>query len=190
MMRTLLSMIVPVALIGAGFSYNAAAADVLTAVKTAQPPKLAAGAADAVWSKAKPLTVKLGGGKNFKDGSTSVLLKSVYSGDMLYLLVQYADPTQSVRRSPFVKQPDGSWTKLVDPDDKGGDNNKYYEDKFAIIWNIGNSIKGIATIDDRFQLTRSEQRQHLCGELACHGGLLFEWSCPKCGANPAGTLHQ
>jgi len=61
---------------------------------------------------------------------------------MLYMLVQYDDPTQSVRRSPYVKQPDGSWKKLSDPDDKGGDNNKYYEDKFALIWNINNSIKG------------------------------------------------
>jgi hypothetical protein len=36
----------------------------------------------------------------------------------------------------WVKQADGSWKLLKDPDDKGGDNNKYYEDKFAQIWNI------------------------------------------------------
>jgi hypothetical protein len=35
-----------------------------------------------------------------------------------------------------VKQGDGSWKQLKDPDDKGGDNNKYYEDKMAMIWNI------------------------------------------------------
>jgi hypothetical protein len=109
-----------------------------------QPPKLAAGAADVAWTKAQPLTVNLSGGKNFKDGSTNVLLKAVYSGDMLYMLVQYADPTQSIRRFPYQKQADGSWKKLVDPADKGGDDNVYYEDKFALIWNIGNSIKGFS----------------------------------------------
>jgi hypothetical protein len=35
-----------------------------------------------------------------------------------------------------VKQADGSWQKLKDPNDKGGDNNLYYEDKMALIWNI------------------------------------------------------
>ena len=84
------------------------------------------------------------GGTNFKDGKTTATIKAVYSGDMLYMLVQYDDPTESVRRSPYQKQPDGSWKKVSDPDDKGGDNNKFYEDKFALIWNIGNSIKGFS----------------------------------------------
>jgi len=51
-------------------------------------------------------------------------------------LVQYKDATESVRRSPWVKQADGSWQKLKDPNDKGGDNNLYYEDKLAILWAI------------------------------------------------------
>ena len=79
---------------------------------------------------------------NFKDGATTATLKAVYSSDMIYLLLQHSDPTESVRRSPYQKQADGTWKKLNDPEDKGGDNNKYYEDKFALIWNIGNSIKG------------------------------------------------
>ena len=130
------------ALIGAAFAFQASAADVLTATKVAAPPKLAAGAADPAWTKAKALTIPLSGGANFKDGATTATMKAVYSGDVIYMLVQYADPTQSVRRSPYQKQKDGSWIKLKDPDDKGGDNNKYYEDKMALIWNIGNSMKG------------------------------------------------
>ena len=123
-------------------SASAIAADTLTAVKVAQPPKLSAGAADPAWAKARPLAIALSGGMNFKNGASAATMKAAYSGDMLYLLLQYTDPTQSVRRSPFVKQADGKWVKLNDPDDKGGDNNKYYEDKLALIWNIGNSIKG------------------------------------------------
>ena len=60
------------------------------------------------------------------------------------MLVQYDDPTQSVRRFPFQKQADGTWKKLSDPKDKGGDDNVYYEDKFALIWNINNSIKNFS----------------------------------------------
>ncbi len=121
---------------------SAYAADTLVAAKVAKPPKLAATAADPAWAKAKPLKVELFGGANFKDGGTNAVLKAVYSGDTFYLLVQYDDPTESVRRSPFQKQADGTWKMVKDPDDAGGDNNKYYEDKLGIIWNINDSIKG------------------------------------------------
>jgi Ethylbenzene dehydrogenase len=126
----------------AAFASQASAQDTVTAIKADKAPNLAAGAADPAWAKAQALTVALIGGSNFKDGKTTATIKAVYAGDMLYMLVQYDDPTESVRRSPYQKQPDGSWKKISDPDDKGGDNNKFYEDKFAVIWNIGNSIKG------------------------------------------------
>lgn len=142
MLRKSLALLGPAALMVAGLSLPVHAADVLTAAKVATAPKLEAGAADQAWANAQPLSVKVSGGQHLKDGSTTVLLKAVYSGDRVYLLVQYADPTESTRREPFVKQADGSWKKLTDPDDKGGDNTKYYEDKFALIWNIGGSIKG------------------------------------------------
>ena len=147
-MRNVSKFVFPVALIVAACSWQASAAEmVVTASKVATAPKLAAGAADPAWAKAKPLAVDLAGGENFAGGkgTTKATLKAVYSGDMFYMLLQYADPTQSVRRSPYVKQADGSWKKLSDPDDKGGDNNKFYEDKFALIWNIGNSIKGFSS---------------------------------------------
>jgi hypothetical protein len=88
------------------------------------------------WKQAPPLTVKVVGGRNLPGGATEVTLRSLYTADTVYFLVQYNDPTESLRRSPWVKQADGSWQKLKDPADKGGDNNLYYEDKFAVIWNI------------------------------------------------------
>jgi hypothetical protein len=45
-----------------------------------------------------------------------------------------------VRRGPYQKQADGTWKKLKDPNDKGDDDNVYYEDKWAMIWNINNSM--------------------------------------------------
>ncbi|MCP4305140.1 MAG: ethylbenzene dehydrogenase, partial [bacterium] len=82
------------------------------------------------------------GGANFEGGKTKASIKAVYSGDMLYMLAQYDDPTQSIRRFPYQKQADGSWVKLRDPNDKGGDDNVYYEDKLAVIWNTSNSMSG------------------------------------------------
>src|SRR5438128_1743539 len=101
-----------------GFGQN-----LLTAVKVAQAPKLDTLAADPAWAKAPALKVKLDGGNNFVAGATEATLKAVYTPETLYVLLQYNDPTQSVRRFPYQKQADGSWKKLVDPADKGGDDN-------------------------------------------------------------------
>jgi hypothetical protein len=111
----------------------------LVAMKVAAAPNMSAGAADPVWARAQPLNVKLADGANFAGGKgeSTGTLKAVYTADMLYLLVQYADPTDSVRRSPYQKQPDGSWKQLKDANNKGGDENIYYEDKWAFLWPVG-----------------------------------------------------
>jgi len=108
----------------------------LVAMKVRAAPNMAALAADPAWARAQPLSVKLSDGKNFAGGKgeTTAMLKAVYTADMLYMLIQYADPTNSVRRTPYQKQADGSWKKLSDPADKGGDDNIYYEDKWAMLW--------------------------------------------------------
>ena len=140
MRNTLKTLTLAVALAFAG----AASAQVLTAVKAAQAPKLEALDADPAWGAATETKVELRNGKNFDGGVSKATLKAVYTADKVYILLKYTDPTQSMQRSPYVKQADGSWKKLADPDDKGGDNNKYYEDKMAFIWSINNSIKGFA----------------------------------------------
>lgn len=116
----------------------------LVAAKVASAPNLNALAADPVWASARPLTFKATDGANFSGGKgeTTGTLKAVYTGDMMYMLIQYQDPTNSVRRGPYQKQADGSWKQLKDPANKGGDDNLYYEDKWAMIWPINNSIKG------------------------------------------------
>lgn len=109
--------------------------NVLVAKKVTAAPTLD-GVMEDAWKAAEPLTVKVVGGRNLPAGSTEVTLRAVYTADMVYVLFQYKDPTESLRRGPWVKQADGSWQKLKDPNDKGGDNNLYYEDKMAMIWNI------------------------------------------------------
>ena len=109
--------------------------NVLVAKKVAAAPAVD-GSLDTVWNGAQPIAVKVIGGKNLPGGTTDVSLRSVVAQDTIYFYVQYKDPTQSVRRGPWQKQADGSWKQLKDPGDKGGDNNTYYEDKLALIWNI------------------------------------------------------
>ena len=131
------------AALGCASSPEATAPNTLVAVKVSTAPSLAGGATDAAWAAAKPVSVDLVGGANFDGkGSTTATLKAVYSGDMLYMLIQYADPTNSIQRGPFKKQADGTWKKLSDPANKGGDDNVYYEDKWAFLWPINNSVKG------------------------------------------------
>jgi hypothetical protein len=116
---------------------------VLTAVKVTQAPTLNGVGDDEAWKAATPVAIQLMGGVNFDGkGGTTVELKAVYTETTIYFLAQWADPTESNRRSPWQKQADGSWKQLKDPNDKGGDNNVYYEDKLAFIWNINDSIKG------------------------------------------------
>ena len=140
---TLLAAAVASVLMPGCASNQESAPNVLVAVKVFTPPALDGNAGDVAWAHARPVSVKLTDGVNFGGkGETTAVLKAVYSGDTIYFLVQYADPTNSIRRGPFQKQADGSWKKLQDPADKGGDDNVYYEDKWAMIWNINNSIAG------------------------------------------------
>lgn len=139
-MRNLWRWALPVALVAtvllaASGPGTAADKNTLVAKRATVAPELD-GVMDAVWRSAPELEVTVRGGRNLPEGRTEVKLRALYTDDMVYFLVQYRDPTESVRRSPWVKQADGSWAKLKDPNDRGGDNNLYYEDKFAMIWNI------------------------------------------------------
>jgi hypothetical protein len=119
-----------------------APANTLVVARAATAPTLDGNAKDAAWASAVPLKVALSGGMNFKNGETTVTLKAVVVGDTIYFLLQYDDPTNSVQRGPFQKQADGSWKKLKDPKDAGGDDNVYYEDKWSLMWNVNDSVAG------------------------------------------------
>jgi hypothetical protein len=106
----------------------------LVSVKAGEAPTLDGAGDEAVWAEAPELEILVEGGAN--TGSHTVTIKSVYTDDTVYFLVSYDDPTESMQRAPWQLQDDGTWVKLKDPDDTGGDNNLYYEDKLAMIWNI------------------------------------------------------
>ena len=89
---------------------------------------------EAFWEEAVPIEVGVRRGAN--NGSTDVMMKSVYTEDSVYFLVVWEDPTFSFERFPWEMQEDGTWIQLRDPENMGGDENVWYEDKFAFIWEI------------------------------------------------------
>jgi hypothetical protein len=127
-------------------------AKTLVSTKTDTAPTLD-GKMEDVWSKAQPLKVELGKlpyePKNYKGiKKATVTVRALHDGGNIYFLLQWADPTESLARFPWVKQPDGSWKQLKDLDDTGHDN-AYYEDKLAMFWNIntaGFESKGCASV--------------------------------------------
>ncbi|HSL43272.1 MAG TPA: ethylbenzene dehydrogenase-related protein [Anaerolineales bacterium] len=120
-----------------------AAEGALVAYPVDAAPELDGVADDAAWVEAQEITIPVAGGYN--NFSTEATLKAVYNGDTVYFTLSYADPTESWFRSPWQKQEDGSWKIVKDENDKGGDNNTVYEDKFSMIWSINNSIKNFET---------------------------------------------
>lgn len=125
-------------------AWTAPAGSALVALPVDSAPTLDGLADEAFWAEAQELVIPVSGG--FNNFAVDASLKAVYDGDSVYFLLSYADPTESWFRSPWQKQEDGSWMQIKDPDDKGGDNNTVYEDKFSMIWTINNSIKGFDTV--------------------------------------------
>lgn len=116
----------------------------LVAVPVDEAPTLDGAADEAFWADATAVEIPVAGGAN--TAATTVTVKSVYSGDMVYFLTTWFDPTESFIRSPWELQADGSWKQLKDPNDRGGDNNLWYEDKLAFIWPISNTIPNYETL--------------------------------------------
>ena len=118
----------------------AAGPQVLTSTPTTVPPVID-GNAESVWDGAKPLQVTVNklpyAPNNGYTGmkATKVSLRAMHDKEYFYMLVQFQDPTKSLERYPWVKQADGSWKQKKNKDSTGHDNT-YYEDKFAILWDI------------------------------------------------------
>ena len=105
----------------------------LTSVKVATAPVID-GLPEAIWDQATAMTINISGGAN--TGAHTVTLKSIYTNDSVYFLAKWNDPTESLRRMPWQKQPNGTWEQLRTPNVKEGGEETYYEDKFSQLWNI------------------------------------------------------
>lgn len=99
------------------------------------------GISEQQWQLAQPLTLALKElpykPNNGYDGikETEVEIRSLYDGESIYFLYRWDDPTHSLARFPWQKNKDGSWQQLSNKDSTHHENT-YYEDKFAVQWNI------------------------------------------------------
>lgn len=112
----------------------------LVSVPAPTVPTLDGVADEPLWADAVGVDIPVAGGANTT--ATTVTVKSAYTPDMVYFVAQWQDPTESFIRAPWEMKADGTWAQLKDPEDKGGNNNLWYEDKMAFIWPISNSIPG------------------------------------------------
>lgn len=110
----------------------------LVSMPVEEGPELDGVADEAFWAEAEEIELNLSRGANMEESVTQI--KSVYTEDMVYFLVTWTDPTESFLRFPWEMQEDGTWIQLRDPENMGGDENVWYEDKYSFIWNIDNSI--------------------------------------------------
>ncbi|MEW6671557.1 MAG: ethylbenzene dehydrogenase-related protein [Thermodesulfobacteriota bacterium] len=92
----------------------AAAKQTLTAANAKSAP---AGIDDQVWSTAKGIEVPFEGKEQFAGKKASVITKAVYTGDSIFFLFQWADPTLSVTKEAW-KYDGLKWSHLQGNEDR------------------------------------------------------------------------
>lgn len=127
----------------------------LVSVKVATPPTID-GIIDAQWANSPKLEFSTAvpevTGDVFR-GYTgniipSVTLRSAYDATNVYFLVEWNDPTQSLKRQPWYFNPTTKrWAQEkgapdFDPTTGALLRTAFYEDKLAFLWNINNSVSG------------------------------------------------
>lgn len=119
----------------------------LTSVKVSTAPVLD-GKVDQMWNQATSIDIPVSGGFA---GDITVSMRSMYTNDSVYFLLQWPDQELSERRAPWVYNGNGKFSKApvapagFNPEDMANWTKRpdgyAYEDKAAIIWNINNSTK-------------------------------------------------
>lgn len=98
---------------------------------------------EAAWQQASELSLMTHGGANFIKGSSRVTIKAMENGEDAYLLITWQDPTQSLKHLPLVKTEDG-WS-VMEEGFYRFDEQRYYEDKFAIMLSENCQMAAAAT---------------------------------------------
>lgn len=108
--------------------------DTLVVAKVAEGPKLDGVLDDAAWRQARPVTTETQQGIHLTGnaGASTITARAVQDGKKIYFAFEWTDPTRSLRRVPLIKKDDG-WYTLDEGNDRA-DVNKFYEDKFAILF--------------------------------------------------------
>jgi hypothetical protein len=124
----------------------------LVAVKTSTPPTID-GTIDPMWASLPELQFSTAvpevTGDVFRGYTGNVIpwvkMKAAYDASNIYFLIQWADPTKSLSRSPWYFNPTTKrWAQELGTFDFTTNPYRppFYEDKVAFLWNIGNSVSG------------------------------------------------
>ena len=88
-----------------------------------------------IWNSAPEISVHTSGGANFVDGQTNIRVRAVENGVEVFMLVQWSDPTESLKHLP-LKKTDLGW-QVQQSGFQHFDEVEYYEDKLAIMLSDG-----------------------------------------------------
>ncbi len=110
------------------------------------------GIVDASWGNAQKLTATVtvpdpGNDyfKGYEGNSYTVSLRSMYDANKIYFLAEWNDATLSLNRDPWYFDPTTkTWKEESRKPTFDAEGNKtrdaFYEDKFAMLWNVNNSV--------------------------------------------------
>jgi hypothetical protein len=124
----------------------------LVAVKTAIAPSID-GTVEAIWDNSPVLefstSVPEVTGDVFRGYTGNIIpwvkMRAAYDDNNIYFLVEWADPTRSLKRSPWYFNPATKrWAQELGTFDFTTSPYRppFYEDKVAFLWNINNSVSG------------------------------------------------
>ena len=101
-------------------------------VKVQKAPEVDGAGQDAVWAKVKPVTVK------DSASGTNVLIRSVYTEDQIFFLVQFSDSAENFLHKPWV------WNAA----EKKYESGSHREDTFVFKWNMMDHDVNLSNFSD------------------------------------------
>jgi hypothetical protein len=144
---------------------------------TAKPVKAApTGLDDPVWNKAKEVLVPFEGKEKFEGKKASVTTKAVYTGDSIYFLFKWNDPTLSVTKGAWKY--DGQKWKHI----------KSNEDRISLLFEINRinkfATKGCAVVCHVPEGAPNAKEGKFGTSSAAEKGDLWHWKAAR--SDPAG----
>jgi hypothetical protein len=131
--------------VGGGiFALDRATLPALQVALVDAPPILDGRADDAAWAEAEPVLVETDSGANLGDGTSAVEIRAAATAEQIFFSFRWEDPTRSYKHLPLRKTEAG-WRLMhnqYDVEDEDG----YYEDKFAVLFNRSPEIGGGGTV--------------------------------------------
>ena len=176
--RILISLILTLALLLGGMllgsgKLEGAAKQTLTAKRVKEAPR---GLDDSTWREAKEIQIPFEGKEKFQDKKASVSTKAVYTGDSIYFLFRWNDPTLSVTKGAW-KYDGENWTQI-----------KSNEDRIALLFEINRinmfATKGCAVVCHVPEGAPNAKDGKFGTSSAAEKGDLWHWKAAR--SDPAG----